>query len=200
MKEAFSFIYQHNAWGYGSGLGSLPETTLEYRYFLEKFIAKHEIRSIVDIGCGDWQFSRYIYWWGASYTGYDVVPSLIEMNNTRFSSENIKFLQIPDNLDELLAADLYIVKDVLQHWPQKNITEFLHSIRDKYKFALITNSITPADNLNKDIRSGEYRALDLRLAPFNISAEQVFIYTLSCTLPNGKLETFTKNLLLLSNI
>jgi SAM-dependent methyltransferase len=47
--------------------------------FVRKFIKENAIHSVVDLGCGDWQFSPYIYHdRGVAYTGYDVVLPVIQ--------------------------------------------------------------------------------------------------------------------------
>lgn len=198
MRKTFSFIYEHNAWTFGSGLGSLPQTTLKYRYFLEQFIAERNIASVVDFGCGDWQFSRYIYWWEARYTGYDTVPGLIETNRARFAADDVEFLVSPESFTDLKPAELLIVKDVLQHWPDDAVLPFLSAARAIYPTILITNSTSPAERLNTDIRLGQFRPLDLRLPPFSIDAECPLEYSVRCTMPDGTPGDFTKNTLLVT--
>jgi len=58
MQERFERIYADNEWQYGSGEGSLPIHTKGYIAFIESFVANHEVKSVVDLGCGDWQFGR----------------------------------------------------------------------------------------------------------------------------------------------
>jgi len=198
-RQAFSFIYANNLWEYGSGLGSLPENTLEYRYFLESFIAKHGIKTIVDFGCGDWNSSRHIYWWGAKYTGYDTVSSLIETNNKLFATDSIKFLSSPKSFSGIRSADLLIVKDVLQHWDSETIQEFLESIKGKFTYALITNSQYPAEDINKEIRVGQFRPVNLLVPPFSVQAELVLSYTIDCTSPRGEFLSDLKHVLLLKD-
>jgi SAM-dependent methyltransferase len=199
FRQAFTFIYDNNAWKYGSGLGSLAETTLEYRHFLESFIAKNDIKTIVDFGCGDWNFSRYIYWWNAEYTGYDTVEKIVETNNRNFSTDRIKFQISPNNFKEIKSTELLIVKDVLQHWTTSIILEFLVSIKSKFKYILITNSQYPSKDINKDIRIGQFRPVNLLTPPFNLQAELIFTYNFSCTLSDGEEQSDLKHTLLLKN-
>lgn len=53
-----------------SGGGSRLETTVAYRAFLQNFLTKNDIRSVVDVRCGDWEIGRAIrrifnrnLWW-----------------------------------------------------------------------------------------------------------------------------------------
>lgn len=94
----------------------MPNSTIEYRYFLERFFCFYGISSVVDFGCADWQFSKFIPWGEIAYTGYDIVPSIIA-ENEKYCSDTIKFQIVSEDLEELRAADLLIMKDVLQHLP-----------------------------------------------------------------------------------
>src|SRR5579871_398362 len=76
VSQTFSKIYEANEWGYGSGVGSLPLNNVDYIKFLKLFIERNTIRSVVDFGCGDWQFSRFINWAGITYTGFDIVEDV----------------------------------------------------------------------------------------------------------------------------
>jgi len=60
----FDFLHTNNERCVGTGFGSLPWTTESYRRLLQDFLACRAIRSVVDVGCGDWQFSRLIDWRG----------------------------------------------------------------------------------------------------------------------------------------
>jgi SAM-dependent methyltransferase len=165
VRERFSRIYDQNVWGRGSGVGSLPEHTVEYRNFLQRFMVRHGIRTVVDFGCGDWQFSRYIDWSGVTYVGVDVVPSVVENNQREFGNDNISF-RLFESLATLPAADLFVCKDVLQHLPNETIKTYLATFRRKYKFSLITNDEEPIHLQNIDIGAGEWRTLRLDREPF----------------------------------
>jgi SAM-dependent methyltransferase len=171
MKEVFTKIYSNNKWGRGSGVGSSKYATRTYRRYLQQFIRTHNIRSVVDLGCGDWQFSRFIDWKGVEYHGFDLVEDVIKSNVERFSQNNIKF-SIIDDMHNIPEADLLIVKDVMQHWDNKTIIEFIPTIK-KYKHALITNALHIKNNDRTDIPVGEFRSVDLNKEPFNQNIKKV---------------------------
>lgn len=166
---SFDAIYESNLWGHGSGHGSLPSVTRDYRRFLERFIRDHEVESVVDYGCGDWQFSRLIDWGGVDYLGIDVVEKVVSKNEARYASDRIRFqLGAGD-----VSGDLLISKHVLQHLSNDAVRGFLDAIVPKFRYALITNDVIPAHTLNRDIVDGDYRALDIRLPPFCVEAQEV---------------------------
>lgn len=165
-RDAFSEIYDKNVWGKGSGVGSETEHTREYVAALQEFIASKQIKSVVDFGCGDWQFSRHINWGDVRYQGFDVVPSVVAANTAQFSTPNISFHLIEDGA-HLPAADLLVCKDVLQHLPVAQVRRYLSIFRRLYRHILITNDVWPDTNLNVDIEPGQCRPVRIDLAPFN---------------------------------
>jgi SAM-dependent methyltransferase len=176
MANRFSEIYESNVWEHGSGEGSLEVHTRGYRDFLQEFLVQKKISSVVDMGCGDWQFSRLINWNGARYQGFDVVPTVIAANKEKFANHNVSFDVYSGNPMELPQADLLIAKDVLQHLPNQTVVDFLPYL-SKYKYALLTNCVNPkGETRNVDIELGEFRPLDLRLAPFHLKSSPVFSF------------------------
>jgi 2-polyprenyl-3-methyl-5-hydroxy-6-metoxy-1,4-benzoquinol methylase len=167
--EVFSKIYKEDLWHGGSGAGSKLENIKEYVDILQKYIDKPEVKTVLDLGCGDWQFSKFLDLSSVSYLGVDVVESVIESNSTSYSASNIKFISRDITTYEVPKADLIICKDVLQHLSNKDVVTILVKIITSSKFSLITNDFNPDNTENKDIDNGNYRCLDLTLSPFYLN-------------------------------
>lgn len=173
LTKTFNRIYSEGVWGRDvggkgtSGSGSTLEITREYRAYLEDFIRKHRVRSIVDAGCGDWSFSSAIDWGGASYLGVDIASDVIEANRSKHQKRGVTF-QVGDITAELPPADLLISKDVLQHLPDALVHKFITNNlkKGKYKWVLLTNDRGIG---NTDIVPGGYRAIDLSAPPFEVA-------------------------------
>ncbi len=182
--QTFATIYKTATWGTNdgsagtSGFGSMVRTTIVYRAFLERFIKDNEIHSVVDAGCGDWEFSKVIDWTGIDYKGYDIVDSVIEQDKRTFAKPNIQFFKADIIEADLPPADLLIVKDVLQHLPNADVQRFLVKQLPKYKHVLLTNGTGTGtlSSPNPDIHIGEYRGLDLSRAPFGVPGLKVLTY------------------------
>ena len=76
-KEVFTDIYDSKIWksdiaGTLSGPGSDIECSYEYVEFLNKFINKHKIKSVLDLGCGDFNLMRHVNLKNIDYLGIDV--------------------------------------------------------------------------------------------------------------------------------
>lgn len=177
-QAAFEAIYEKDDWGAGSGPGSHPYFTIEYRAFIQRFISMNGIGSIVDVGCGDWQFSRFMDFGAASYLGLDVVRPVVERNQQIYGSSRIRFDLMPSDLSTAPGGDLLLVKDVFQHLPDQDIFEMLKSVVPRFRFALITNSYEKIDTAqNIDLANhGAFRCLDLTAAPYHVKGAYVFEY------------------------
>jgi hypothetical protein len=160
-KEIFTEIYDKNIWG-GSGGGSTPENTVEYRKMLQVFLKEKNIKTVVDFGCGDWAFSRLIDWTGVRYVGIDCVQTIIEANRKKYASDNIRFYGLADL--PFGGADLLIIKDVLQHWSNADIISFLNKQIPHFKYILITNSNYQTSD-DEDIEPGQSRGLSAKFYP-----------------------------------
>ncbi|MGH7685306.1 MAG: class I SAM-dependent methyltransferase [Candidatus Dormibacteria bacterium] len=170
-RDVFERIYEVDHWKGGSGVGSAPEATQRYREVLRRVLDELHIRSVVDLGCGDWQCSGLVDWSGIDYVGVDVVPGVIRNNELAHGAGNISFLCRDALRKTLPAAELLIAKDVLQHWRNRDIIRFLGGGLRRYRYALLTNDISSVHwqaAVNTDIETGAWRTLDLTQSPFNM--------------------------------
>ncbi|MHB8876793.1 MAG: class I SAM-dependent methyltransferase [Myxococcaceae bacterium] len=183
IEAAFTRIYDTGLWGTNeqgqghSGSGSTQEATAVYRTFLQQFLKQYGIRSVVDAGCGDWEFSQHIDWTGIDYRGFDIVASVVEANTKRFGRPGVSFTRANIVEEDLPPADLLIVKHVLQHLPLLDIHKFLRQM-PKYKHVLLIDGVSAGTLMgaNSEIAPGQYRTLDLTAPPFNLPARKVLIY------------------------
>ena len=182
-RERFERIYERGDWGKDakgkgvSGPGSTLAATRQYRAFLQDFLAANRIRSVVDAGCGDWEFSQKINWKGIDYLGLDIVPAVVEANRRRFGSANVRFAVADIVRGDLPPADLLIVKDVLQHLSNADIALVLKKLQG-YRHVLIVNDVRP-DTLTAeptDIATGGYRLLDVTRPPYSVPGMKVLTW------------------------
>lgn len=165
MRDAFARAYKDGQWHNGSGSGSSPDNTVQYRAFLAAYMRFHQVRSVLDVGCGDWQFSRLIDWTGIDYLGIDLVPGIIARNKLRFGPP-VSFMEADAISGPLPKTDLILVKDLLQHWPDDAIHALGQQLRWEYgqRRALITYDLNTGSHC--DVEPGGYRPVDLTAAPF----------------------------------
>ena len=172
LTSTFNLIYSVGSWGKDaegkgtSGTGSTLEVTRDYRAYLEAFIRKHNVKSVVDAGCGDWTFSKAIDWGAASYVGVDIASDVIKEVRRKYEKGTVRF-EVGDVTEPLPPADLLISKDVLQHLSNELIQKFIMNNlkKGKYKWVLLTND---RGSENRDIQPGYYRLIDLSAPPFEV--------------------------------
>jgi hypothetical protein len=168
-EEIFSFIYKNKLWGENeskSGYASSKAFNKNfYTPFIKYFILSNNIKSIVDLGCGDFNSSFFIYndIKNIFYEGYDCCKEIIEENIKKYLNFNFKHLDLLKNKEKIKDAELYILKDVLQHWANDDIKKFLDYIYEfkNFKYLLITNTCGDDINFRKKIKTGEFRHLCL---------------------------------------
>lgn len=175
--DIFERIYQSGGWnGVGSGPGSLPQANQQYIALLQHLIqGTPGIRSILDIGCGDWQIMRHVDLRGKRYLGVDVAPSVIEANRQSFAREGIEFRVLNACREEFPAADLILLKDVLPHLPIAQVQTLLSRIAGRCRWALLVNDHTE-QNGAQDIRLGEWRPINVLRPPYDFPGATLAIW------------------------
>jgi SAM-dependent methyltransferase len=181
-KNIFTSLYEKRAWGNdnhpeykgSSGTGSTKELANGYLIFLKNFVETNNIKSIIDLGCGTFKYNKIIYKnvKNLAYTGYDVYEDLITSLNKEYANTQYSFinLDIYNEMDKIIDGELFIIKDVLQHWSNEEIIKFLRFIinNKKFKYLLITNSChIPNSMIIKDIQTGYFRPLSINSHPLN---------------------------------
>ena len=143
-REIFTYIYRHDKWGksedpdlkYYSGIGSDTERTKEYIDLVNSFVSKHNVQTIVDCGCGDFRVASNFQ--VEKYIGVDVCSELIDYNNEKFATNNIKFLHLDIIEDEIPNADLCLIRLLLQHLSNSDILKLLPKL-NKFEFVLMAS-------------------------------------------------------------
>src|SRR3989344_1673226 len=136
-----------------SGLGSYGEVSEFKAKFLNDFVKKHAIETVIEFGCGDGnQLSLAGY---PSYIGLDVSKSAIRLCIARFKQDATKsfFLYDPDLFHDshrLFSAELVISLDVIYHLVEDEIfyTYMRHLFSASHKFVIIFSSDTNANAMH----------------------------------------------------
>lgn len=166
-KEIFTSIYDTNKWGNSesrSGSGSTISATKYLIPELNDLLKRLKITSLLDIPCGDFNWMQYCDLSDIEYHGADIVDNLIKSNQHKYPEYGFSVLDLIE--DPLPQVDLVFCRDCLFHFPNNLIVKALKNIcRSKSKYLLTT---TFTDNIpNKDIKTGQWRHLNLELAPFS---------------------------------
>jgi SAM-dependent methyltransferase len=156
VAETFQNIYRAKAWGdngapFCSGSGSRGPVSQQYCAFIVKFIRDHQIQSIVDLGCGDFAIGKQIVEAsGARYIGVDVVPELIEHHKDTVHDPRVSFRCADITNDLPPAADLCLVRQVLQHLSNDEITKVLANLRNFSRVLISEDVPSHPKSFNRD--------------------------------------------------
>lgn len=184
MENIFTNIYENNTWGSNdnmwknknkeyngsSGGGSKIIYNINtYIPLLKQFILQNCIKSIVDLGSGDFLCGKIIYSdLNVIYNGYDAYKKVIDYNSKYYLQPKYTFthLDFCNNPDKIINGDLCILKDVIQHWSLQNIYTFLDYLTENkmFKYILICNCCYQTED-NTDIVDGEFRPLSCDFLP-----------------------------------
>ncbi len=184
--STFNEIYEKNLWGnsgkasrqYYSGVGSHDGSiVIPYIEAVQDLLTEFDTKpDVVDLGCGDFFIGSSIRSFCGSYTACDVVEPLISYNKSKFKNLNVDFKHLDITKDTIPSGDMLIVRQVLQHLSNKDISRFVESINSNYKMLLLTEHLPFEKNFkpNIDKESGQNIRLDfnsgvdLTVEPFNL--------------------------------
>lgn len=170
MERVFTEVYKHSSWGNGSGPGSTPAFCAPLVTFVKKYVSEHGMRSLCDLGCGDMQWMPgLLAQTGLEYVGVDCVRYLISAHVEHLPDHSFLLMDIScDDLNQLPDTDMYVMKDVLQHWPSALIEEWLRrffATKPDAHLLVINCNYQSAD---RDIQPGGFGPLNGNLKPLSL--------------------------------
>lgn len=166
LVETFTDIYEKNLWGSKesiSGSGSELKSTKLLIQELPLLFSKFDIKSILDIPCGDFNWMKSVDLCGASYIGADIVSPLIEQNRIKYPNTDFRVLDLTK--DNLPKVDLVFVRDCLGHLSNENVLKAIENIKKSGSKYLLATSFTKW-NFNPDIQDGGWKCINLMIEPF----------------------------------
>ena len=196
-QDIFRNVYQRNLWGndghskYFSGAGSRGSAAKTYVEEMGKLLANHASRFdrpliVVDLGCGDFQVGAALVGRLSNivYIGCDIVPELIAEHKRNHKSERVSFQHIDIVSDPLPEGDVYLIRQVLQHLSNSEISRFIERIHGRCIYVTEGHPATrigPANpdkatgaTVRFDWRTGRGRGLELDQAPFSLTTREMF--------------------------
>ncbi|HEU4882478.1 MAG TPA: class I SAM-dependent methyltransferase, partial [Longimicrobium sp.] len=161
-------VFRTNYWGDPesvSGVGSNLQQTAVVRAELPRLLRELGARSLLDVPCGDFHWMRLVELPVEQYIGGDLVAELAALNQERYGRPGREFRRIDLLSDPLPRADAVFCRDCLVHLSHTDVHTALRNLRTSGAEYLITTTF-PAQRRNRDIVTGEWRPLNLQVAPF----------------------------------
>lgn len=188
IAEVFEFIHQTNLWNSEqsrSGVGSEPEATGSIRRQLPRLLKRLEVQTLLDIPCGDFSWMSQTDLPIRHYIGGDIVPAIIEQNQTRYAQSHpeAEFRVLDLTADPLPKADAALCRDCLVHLPYAAIDKALRNLcAGSVRYVILTTFV--GKRVNGDIETGDWRPLNFQLPPFGFPAPMAVLNE-GCTEENG---------------
>jgi len=183
---AFRYAYATNHWAgpeSPSGPGASLDQTAAIRHSLPELCRRLEVRTLLDLPCGDCSWMATIELGVEHYIGADLLPELIQANTRRYARTGREFRVLDLLSSSLPDADLVLCRDCLVHLSFADIARAVANLRRTRVTYLLTTTF-PEQTVNEDIRTGDWRPLNLQIAPFHWPSP-LDILVEGCTEANG---------------
>lgn len=185
MRELFTDVYRHNLFGgtvSRSGAGSDLIQTAEIRRRLPGLLKEIGTQTMLDVPCGDFHWMKELEL-DVLYTGADVVAELIRKNQELYGNARCRFVRLDLVRDDLPKSDLVLFRDVLVHFSFEDAFAALKNIKRSGSRYLLSTTFTGRRS-NMDIQTGQWRPLNLQIAPFEFPTPAAIINE-KCTEGDG---------------
>jgi len=169
MTSTFAPFYTENRWGDEesvSGPGSSLNRTAKLRLELPVLLKEIGARTLLDAPCGDFNWMKETHLGIEEYIGADIIPDLITRNQTHYGNNQTRFALLDITRDKLPRVDVILCRDCFIHFSYRHIVAALKNFKRSGSTYLLTNSYS-AWRQNENIRTGDFRPLNLTLPPFN---------------------------------
>jgi hypothetical protein len=140
-------------------------------------LRRFQIERLLDAPCGDFNWLNHVELpKSVTYIGADVVPAIIDTNQVKYANSQRRFVTLDIIKDALPKADLLFCRDCLIHFSDEDIIKFLDNFIKSDIQYLMTTTYKPQDTdlENRNIVTGDFRALDLFKVPFQLPRDVLF--------------------------
>jgi SAM-dependent methyltransferase len=149
----------------GSGPGSTLESTRHIREMLPQLLQRIDAKHLLDAPCGDFNWMNHVALGDIRYTGVDIVPGLVKENQKKYPDR--EFIVADITKDTLPPADVVLSRDCFIHLPNSLILSAMANFKKSGIKYMLTNTYDFIQQ-NEDVEPGDFRMINLRLAPFSL--------------------------------
>jgi len=181
-EAIFYNVFRQNTWGSEeshSGVGSTLDQTDVIRKELPRIVKKYDIKTFLDLPCGDFNWMRHVDLGVERYIGADIVKDIVEANAAKFGGPGREFKQLNLITSQLPLVDLIFCRDCLVHLSFVDVQKAIANLhRSGIKYLLATTFTNRG--ANPHIQTGEWTPYNLQIMPFCFP-EPIEIVNENCT-------------------
>jgi len=188
-EGVFTEIYRSNGFrgrDSVSGPGSDLHQTRTVISELPVLFKDLNIRTMLDIPCGDFHWMKSVGLNSIDYTGADIVQELIQTNRKKYARDGLGFQHLNLIKDKLPRVDLIFSRDCLVHLSFSDICAALDNVCNSQSEYFLSTTYTSRKQ-NRDIVTGQWRTLNLEHAPF-VLPKPLKVINEGCTEADGAFE------------
>lgn len=185
-EQVFTDIYKKNGFNGKDSVSGPGSDVYQTRVIVKELpvlFGDFGVLAMLDIPCGDFHWMQSVDLIDIDYTGADIVNDLIENNTEQYARDGLRFQKLDLLKDRLPKVDLIFTRDCLVHLSFEDIFRALDNICNSQSEYLLTTTFTGRID-NHDIKTGQWRPLNLELSPFFLP-KPLKIINESCTENDG---------------
>jgi len=178
-KDFFETVFEDKKFGsdYHSGEGASFEQTRIIMKKIPELVKQLNVKSFLDLPCGDFTFMSQIVDRIPGYIGCDVSSKLIERNKEKYPEHADKFIVLDATTQDIPAVDMIFCRDLLVHLNYENIHKILDNFKKSGSRYLLTTTFP--GRVNKSIDHSYdtifWQPLNLEAIPVNMSPPLMYI-------------------------
>lgn len=143
-----------------------PFATKVLKDELFRLLEGFEVKTFIDIPCGEVSWIYELKPFIQEYTGVDAEEKVLQKNREKYGSSTVHFQHFDIAKDPLPASDLIFCHDVLNFLPQNEILATLLLFKKSgAKYLLVTTC--PKNEKNRKGKTGNYNPIHWQLPPYN---------------------------------
>ncbi|MGD9981696.1 MAG: class I SAM-dependent methyltransferase [Hyphomonadaceae bacterium] len=174
----FTDIWRQHIWGGAesrSGPGSGVARTAPLRAALEALLEREQPQVFYDAPCGDFLWMSHVRLPARTlYIGSDIVAPLIADNEARYGAPGRTFHVADIVAEPPPAADVWLCRESLFHMPFADAQRVIAHWRGS-AIPIFLATTTPTIICNHDIDTGDWRPLNLEIAPFDLGPPSEYL-------------------------
>jgi len=170
IDQVFTDIYRKNAWRGKDSVSGTGSDVFQSRIIINELpvvFSDFGISTMLDIPCGDFHWMKNVDVSDIDYTGADIVNDLIRKNTEQYGRDGVRFQKLNLIKDKLPKVDLVFCRDCLVHLSFEDIFYALDNLINSQSVYFLSTTFTGRTD-NHDITTGQWRPLNLELAPFKL--------------------------------
>jgi SAM-dependent methyltransferase len=158
-----------------SGPGSNRAAATPCLGLLDDAVVEFGVRSILDLGCGDWNWMRDAKWRenpNIVYEGWEAHEGLVSDLSAQFGDDRTRFRVADAVVERFPQVDLIICRDVLFHMNVTAAENIIHRIKANCGLLLATSYLKETENIGikpyLPIPNWGFYLINLDISPFDL--------------------------------